>query len=90
MSPNSFPLISHKAISIALIDATKTPLLAKSSDFLYILCHITSLLIGFSPIKNFLKKSIPTENALDIVEVFLETEFEEGGRHERRVGKIDK
>ena len=33
---------------------------------------------------------ISTENALEIVRVFLETDFEEGGRHERRVGKIDK
>ena len=33
---------------------------------------------------------ISTENALEIVKVFLETDFEEGGRHERRVGKIDK
>ena len=33
---------------------------------------------------------IPIENALEIVKVFLETDFEEGGRHERRVGKIDK
>ena len=31
-----------------------------------------------------------TEDALEIVRVFLETDFEEGGRHERRVGKIDK
>tara|TARA_A100001015_G_scaffold61065_1_gene67333 strand:- start:3025 stop:3456 length:432 start_codon:yes stop_codon:yes gene_type:complete len=28
--------------------------------------------------------------ALEIVKVFLETDFEEGGRHERRVNKIDK
>jgi hypothetical protein len=27
---------------------------------------------------------------LEIVKVFLETDFEEGGRHERRVNKIDK
>ncbi|MDC3077637.1 RpiB/LacA/LacB family sugar-phosphate isomerase, partial [Flavobacteriales bacterium] len=33
---------------------------------------------------------ISTENALEIVKVFLETHFEEGGRHERRVAKIDK
>ena len=33
---------------------------------------------------------ISTENALEIVRVFLETDFEEGGRHERRVNKIDK
>ena len=33
---------------------------------------------------------ISTEDALEIVKVFLETDFEEGGRHERRVGKIDK
>ena len=33
---------------------------------------------------------ISTENALEIVKVFLETDFEGGGRHERRVGKIDK
>lgn len=33
---------------------------------------------------------ISTEEALEIVKVFLETDFEEGGRHERRVGKIDK
>jgi ribose 5-phosphate isomerase B len=29
------------------------------------------------------------KEALEIVEVFLETDFE-GGRHERRVDKIDK
>ena len=33
---------------------------------------------------------ISTEDALEIVKVFLETDFEMGGRHERRVGKIDK
>ena len=33
---------------------------------------------------------ISTENALEIVKVFLETHFEKGGRHERRVAKIDK
>ena len=33
---------------------------------------------------------ISIEEALEIVNVFLETNFEEGGRHERRVGKIDK
>ena len=33
---------------------------------------------------------ISTEDALEIVKVFLETDFEEGGRHERRVNKIDK
>ena len=33
---------------------------------------------------------ISTEDALEIVNVFIETDFEEGGRHERRVGKIDK
>ena len=33
---------------------------------------------------------ISIEEALEIVKVFLETHFEEGGRHERRVGKIDK
>ena len=33
---------------------------------------------------------ISTEVALEIVKVFLETDFEEGGRHERRVEKIDK
>ena len=33
---------------------------------------------------------ISIEEALEIVKVFLETDFEEGGRHERRVGKIDK
>ena len=33
---------------------------------------------------------ISTENALEIVKVFLETHFEEGGWHERRVAKIDK
>ena len=30
------------------------------------------------------------KDALEIVNVFLETDFEEGGRHERRVNKIDK
>ncbi len=30
------------------------------------------------------------KDALEIVKVFLETDFEEGGRHERRVNKIDK
>ena len=33
---------------------------------------------------------ISTKEALEIVKVFLETDFEEGGRHERRVEKIDK
>ena len=33
---------------------------------------------------------ISTEDAIEIVKVFLETNFEEGGRHERRVNKIDK
>ena len=33
---------------------------------------------------------ISIEEALEIVKVFLETHFEEGGRHERRVAKIDK
>jgi ribose 5-phosphate isomerase B len=33
---------------------------------------------------------ISTKEALEIVRVFLETDFEEGGRHERRVGKINK
>ena len=33
---------------------------------------------------------ISTEDALEIVKVFLETDFEEGGRHERRVNKIDR
>ena len=33
---------------------------------------------------------ISTKEALEIVEVFLETDFEDGGRHERRVDKIDK
>jgi len=33
---------------------------------------------------------ISTKEALEIVQVFLETEFEDGGRHERRVEKIDK
>ena len=33
---------------------------------------------------------ISTKEALEIVQVFLETDFEEGGRHERRVEKIDK
>ena len=33
---------------------------------------------------------ISIEEALEIVKVFLETDFEEGGRHERRVVKIDK
>jgi len=33
---------------------------------------------------------ISTKEALEIVEVFLETDFEDGGRHERRVEKIDK
>ena len=33
---------------------------------------------------------ISTKEALEIVQVFLETNFEDGGRHERRVGKIDK
>ena len=32
---------------------------------------------------------LSTKEALEIVEVFLETDFE-GGRHERRVDKIDK
>ena len=33
---------------------------------------------------------ISTNEALEIVQVFLETDFEDGGRHERRVEKIDK
>ena len=33
---------------------------------------------------------ISIKEALEIVKVFLETDFEEGGRHERRVNKIDK
>ena len=33
---------------------------------------------------------IATKEALEIVQVFLETDFEDGGRHERRVEKIDK
>ena len=33
---------------------------------------------------------IYTKEALEIVQVFLETDFEDGGRHERRVEKIDK
>ena len=33
---------------------------------------------------------ISTKEALEIVQVFLETDFEGGGRHERRVEKIDK
>jgi len=33
---------------------------------------------------------ISTREALEIVQVFLETDFEDGGRHERRVEKIDK
>ncbi len=33
---------------------------------------------------------ISIKDALEIVKVFLETNFEEGGRHERRVNKIDK
>ena len=33
---------------------------------------------------------ISIKEALEIVEVFLETDFEDGGRHERRVEKIDK
>ncbi len=33
---------------------------------------------------------ISTEDAIEIVKVFLDTDFEEGGRHERRVNKIDK
>ena len=33
---------------------------------------------------------ISTNEALEIVEVFIETDFEDGGRHERRVEKIDK
>ena len=33
---------------------------------------------------------ISTKEALEIVQVFLETDFENGGRHERRVEKIDK
>ena len=32
---------------------------------------------------------ISTKEALEIVQVFLETDFEDGGRHERRVEKID-
>ena len=33
---------------------------------------------------------LSTKEALEIVQVFLETDFEDGGRHERRVEKIDK
>ena len=33
---------------------------------------------------------ISTKEALEIVQIFLETDFEDGGRHERRVEKIDK
>ena len=33
---------------------------------------------------------ISTKEALEIVQVFLETDFEDGGRHERRVEKKDK
>ena len=33
---------------------------------------------------------ISTKEALEIVQVFLETDFEDGGRHERRVNKINK
>ena len=33
---------------------------------------------------------ISIKDALEIVKVFLETDFEEGGRHERRVNKIDR
>ena len=33
---------------------------------------------------------ISIKEALEIVQVFLETDFEDGGRHERRVEKIDK
>ena len=33
---------------------------------------------------------ISTKEALEIVQVFLETDFEDGGRHERIVEKIDK
>ena len=33
---------------------------------------------------------ISIKDALETVKVFLETDFEEGGRHERRVNKIDK
>ena len=33
---------------------------------------------------------ISTKEALEIVKVFLETDFEDGGRHERRVEKRDK
>ncbi len=33
---------------------------------------------------------ISIKDALEIVKVFLETDFEGGGRHERRVNKIDK
>ena len=33
---------------------------------------------------------ISIKEALEIVQVFLETDFEVGGRHERRVEKIDK
>lgn len=33
---------------------------------------------------------ISTNEALEIVQVFLDTDFEDGGRHERRVEKIDK
>ena len=33
---------------------------------------------------------ISTKEALEIVQAFLDTDFEDGGRHERRVEKIDK
>ena len=33
---------------------------------------------------------ISTKEALEIVQAFLDTDFEDGGRHERRVDKIDK
>lgn len=33
---------------------------------------------------------ISTKEALEIVEAFIKTDFEDGGRHERRVDKIDK
>ena len=33
---------------------------------------------------------ISTKEALEIVEAFIKTDFEDGGRHERRVEKIDK
>ena len=33
---------------------------------------------------------ISIKDALEIVKAFLETDFEEGGRHERRVNKIDR